>query len=1253
MGQMQMNTKTVGFLLLAGLGAAMEAQAAPDRIAGAVDPARISVLRGQVHPLAQSRYDQGLADPSLQLRSVTVYLQPAPGLEEFLAGKPPGRWLQPEEFAGRFGLSQNDLGKVTGWLTSQGLQVDMVARGRHWIGFSGTAEQISRALHTEIHRYLVNGKMHFANATEPAIPQALQGVIAGFRGLHDFLPSPPARPVAKATPDFSSGGYHYLAPGDLATIYDLTPLYNQKITGTGQTIVVVGQSDLMASDISLYRELYSLPATVPLQLLSGPDPGTNAALIEADLDLELAGAVAPDASLVYVNSFDFLDALQYAVDQNLGQVISVSYGFCEALAYSYFRSVVQQANAQGITVVAAAGDAGAAQCDRGDPTPQASTGYAVSWPASLPEVTAVGGTEFNDSGGLYWTVRNNANGGSALSYIPETPWNDTAAVNQLAAGGGGPSVLYPKPTWQNGPGVPNDSARDLPDISFSASGYHDPYLFVFEGLSLVEGGTSASTPVFAGIVALLNQYQFSQGTIGVPGLGNINASLYAMAQSTPNAFHDVTTGNTDVPCAQSTPGCVNGMLGFNAGPGYDLATGLGSLDVFNFVTQWTGGSAPQVSLTLSPATAAPTDTVQLTATVKGAGATPSGSIAFMIQAGGGIGPLTLANVNLAAGTTAGTATATLTATGAQLGIGGGSAVAMYSGDAVYQAAQASASFTLKLGTVTGSMALPFVTPNPVPESGDGIWQYMVGLTEVAGVGTTLTGFTINGVKQNLAFWTGTNIPANGTVYAQLGTSGLTAPLNRVFVFSGMDAGGQTWTQQISVPFLSNATANTPNINLTTATPTVPQTSSTNCPWPIQLSVEETGGYEDLLQNLLVNGAKLNSEIQTTFGTTRLAPYGLLQGNLCFTAPGTVTIELTGVSDSGEVGRLVFGLANATLQPAPSAPLPPWTAPAAGASYSFNAANSSATPAPIAIPVSFSTGSPGWTMSAGPVNPATGWLTVAPVSGTGAGSVTVSAAPAGLSPGAYTAVLTFASLGASPQVVNVTVTLTVGASNSLSIAGLVNNFSGGLMAAPGMMTGVYGSNMAPAGTSLTAPGLPLPLTLGGVSATVNGVTAPLYFVSPGQIDLQIPYETSAGTAVLAIDNNGQIATFAFQVAVTAPGLFPSAIDISTGLTTPSATLGQTLLLFMTGDGDVTPTLATGATPFPTSNPNNYPQPRLPLTVTVGGVPAQVLFQAIPFRLAGATQINFTIPSGAPSGAQQVVVTVGGVAAPPVNLTIGTP
>ena len=496
---------------------------APDRITGAVDPSRTSLLRGQVHRLAQARYDQGAADAAMELRYVTMLLQPAPGLGAFLAAPRAGR-LEPEQFAERFGLSAGDIGKITAWLAAEGLRVNDVARGRHWITFSGSAEQVGRALHTPIHRYLVGGEMHFANAAEPSIPQALAGTVAGFRGLNDFKPVSALNraSLVKPAPEFSAAGEHYLAPGDLATIYDLTPLYNNNTNGTGVTIIIPGQTVVELSDIATFRELFRLPGNNPQPMLFGPNPGLSPGdLEEADLDLEVAGAAAPNASIIYAYSSDAVLAMQYAIDQNLGQVVSLSYGYCELDQSTAFEAVIQQANAQGITVMSGSGDSGAASCDEGDPTGQASSGATVSWPADYPEVTAVGGTEFNSSG-AYWGSHNNSNGGSAVSYIPETTWNDSVAENGSWASGGGASVMFSKPPWQSGAGVPNDNARDVPDVAMAASTLYYAYLFVSGGEELVAGGTSASSPLFAGIVALLNQALVGNGTLSAPGLGNIN-----------------------------------------------------------------------------------------------------------------------------------------------------------------------------------------------------------------------------------------------------------------------------------------------------------------------------------------------------------------------------------------------------------------------------------------------------------------------------------------------------------------------------------------------------------------------------------------------------------------------------------------------------------------------------------------------------------------------------------------------------------
>ena len=323
----------------------------------------------------------------------------------------------------------------------------------------------------------------------------------------------------------------------------------------------------------------------------GDDPGYNSDVIEANLDIEWANAVARGAQIVYLYGQSVYNTAQFAVDENVAPVLSLSFGSCEAYNQASFRAVAQQAVAQGITWLTASGDTGGAECDRFAAIPQAAKGFAVGFPASIPEITAVGGSQLDDTTAQYWAPTNTTNGASALGYIPEAVWNDTPFVGAFSAAGGGASILFPKPYWQNGPGVPNDRARDIPDVSLAASPNHAGYQIYLYGALYVVGGTSASAPSMAGVVALLNHYLTSKSILAKPGLGNINPTLYRLAQSTNNVFHDITTGDNAVRCALLSPNCVEGLVGYPAAPGYDLATGLGSIDAYNLVTQWNTGAA--------------------------------------------------------------------------------------------------------------------------------------------------------------------------------------------------------------------------------------------------------------------------------------------------------------------------------------------------------------------------------------------------------------------------------------------------------------------------------------------------------------------------------------------------------------------------------------------------------------------------------------------------------------------------------------
>ena len=1092
---------------------------AENRVTRPVDLGQLTVLSRHVPGQALPQFDLGPAAGSTALEYVTLRLKPADGLEQFLeeqrAPASPNyhRWLTPEQFGERFGLSAADIGKLISWLQSEGLQVRDVARGRHWITFSGTVEQVNRAFHTEIHRYRVDGALHRANATDPSIPAAFEDVVSGIDGFSDFDLQPLFR---LEQPEFTSGATRYLAPDDFATIYNVTPLYNAGIDGTGQKIAVIGRSGINLADVRQFRQSFNLPPNDPQLMLFGSDPGVTSSVIESNLDLEWAGAVARGATIVYVYAASVTTAVQYAVDQNVAPAITFSYGGCEAYGWTGLRAIAQQANAQGITWLAASGDWGAATCDLvSAPAPLASKGPNASYPASIPEITAVGGTEFDDgSGGGYWAATNTANGASAMSYVPERAWNTAILRNDLSAGGGGPSVVFGKPNWQTGPGVPSDNARDVPDLSLASSPQHYAYIINSGGSVVHVGGTSAASPSFAGVVALLNHYLVASGLQPQSGLGNINPMLYRLAQSTKDVFHDITAGDNRVPCEQGSPGCGGSGMGFAAGPGYDLATGLGSVDAYHLVTEWKTGTGTTTALSATPSTVSVTDTVTLTVGVTGSAGVPTGTVTFLTN-----------DLSVGSATLNAAGTATLSVPAINLASGNLTITALYGGDAVFDGSAGTTTIALNL-PASGSLVVSFVTPNPVPQAGP-VWPYVVGLSEKAGVATMVTSLVIDGVRQG--FWNNTSLPANGTVAVSASASGLTAPVNRTFVFSGQDPGGQAWTQQITVPFMASpGPVLLPAISLASNPSTVKQNpqADPSCQWVQQLTIQETGGFLVQLTSLRAGSNDFSALIQQVFGTTRLAPYGFLQGTLCWdstTPVGTKQIQVTGLS---ELGTNVTASSSVALAAPPAArpnilisPPSLQFAPAAGVVSD-----------PVTINIGFQGGTATWTASVLPANRTTSWLKV---SGAAPGPLTVTASSAGLANGVYRAMVTIAAPDANPSVVNIPVTLMVGKAANMTIFGMRNNASGTVAFAPGMQVAVYGSGLAPATTQ--ASRIPLPFSLAGVSATVNGISAPVYSVSSGQVDIQIPYETGLGTAVLAVNNNGQIASFSFPVSMAAPGI----------------------------------------------------------------------------------------------------------------------
>jgi Pro-kumamolisin, activation domain/Bacterial Ig-like domain (group 3) len=663
-----------------------QAPQAVQRITTAIDNQSLTVLHGNVHPLAKAESDQGAVVDAQVLHRMLLLLQRSPeqeaALQQLLSdqqSKSSGRfqnWLTPQQFGAQFGPSDADVQTVTQWLTSQGFSNVVVGAGRTAIEFSGTAGQVRNAFHTEIRRFAAKGEVHFANASDPAIPAALAPVVAGIVSLNNF----PIRSHVKqlgtfqkslktgeTRPLFTFGGCgancYALGPADFAKIYNTQPLLSgsPKIDGTGQGIAIVGESDIVVQDVTDFRTMFGLSQNFSASnvIVNGEDPGINDSEGESDLDVQWSGAVAPGARIDFVTSASTettpginLSAL-YIVDHNLDAVMSESFGGCETTIGTtfnqFFNALWEQASAQGITVVISAGDNGSAGCDDFTTQDTATRGLAVSGFASTPYNVAVGGTDFDQATRIstYWnTVLTPTTSepipASAKSYIPEIPWNDTCAqlgisgcntsnAQSIAAGSGGVSTLYAKPSWQAGTGVPADGHRDVPDISlFAGNGFNGSFYivcqsdatdvpscnlsdfqFTFQGV----GGTSASAPAFAGIMALVNQ-KLATGPNPAPRQGNANYYLYALAQqqttanlscnssSSPVAgcsFNDVTKGNNDVPCAGASTNCSNHVSGtvgvlvtaaapttpaFTAAAGYDAATGLGSLNVQNVVNKW-------------------------------------------------------------------------------------------------------------------------------------------------------------------------------------------------------------------------------------------------------------------------------------------------------------------------------------------------------------------------------------------------------------------------------------------------------------------------------------------------------------------------------------------------------------------------------------------------------------------------------------------------------------------------------------------
>ena len=581
-------------------------QARP-RITQGIDELDRVALAGNTHPEARPANDRGPVASNVQMDHMLLQLKRSPeqelALQQFLdelhtKGSPNfHQWLTAQEFGEKFGLAKPDLDVVTGWLESHGFRVNVVYPSGMLIDFSGTVAQVRAAFQTEIHHLVVKGEKHLGNVSDPRIPAALAPVVAGVVSLHDFRPHA-MHHLRKANTEFTFidafGSTNYaLVPADLATIYNLNPLFSAGISGQGQTIVLIEDSDVFsASDWATFRSTFGLSSYTSASFAqvhpaspSGPNncgaPGTFPPdSAEAILDAEWASASAPSAAIEMAacanttTTFGGLIAVQNLINAGTPppSIMSISYGQCEtvngAAANATYNSAYQQAVAEGVSVFVAAGDSGAAGCDNG--VTQATHGIAVNAFASTPNNVAVGGTDFSDTysgtNTAYWNSSNTPAFGSAISYVPEIPWNDSCAGLLLSnylgysptygstslcndflfgpffattvAGGGGPSQCasgapstlgvvsgscagWPKPSWQSVLGNPGDGVRDTPDVSlFAADGlWSHYYVFCWSDTAAQggaacgadpsawsgAGGTSFASPIMAGIQALINQ----------------------------------------------------------------------------------------------------------------------------------------------------------------------------------------------------------------------------------------------------------------------------------------------------------------------------------------------------------------------------------------------------------------------------------------------------------------------------------------------------------------------------------------------------------------------------------------------------------------------------------------------------------------------------------------------------------------------------------------------------------------------------
>jgi Pro-kumamolisin, activation domain/Bacterial Ig-like domain (group 3) len=793
------------------------------RVTGRVDNSQRSVIRGHVPSVITRSTDLGRLPGDTQMRHMMLVLKASfeqeNELQKLIDQQHDKRtvnhhqWLTPEEFGEKFGVDDSDIAQVKSWLEAQGLSVEKVGKGKRIIQFSGTSGQVENAFRTEMHYFRTpSGKTHISANSDLYVPTALKPVIAGLHGTNNFFQHP--HMVGKTTLKSKikttkrkwtfgalTSANTIVGPNDFATIYNTKPLLQAGINGAGVKIGIIGQSDILMSDVQTYRAMFNLPVNNPNFISPGEDAGVSPGDdSESDLDVEIAGGMAPGATVDFVPGASTLTiagvdlSLMYMVENNTDDIISSSYGGCEAedtAAYlAFYLAMSEQGAAQGQTLMVASGDSGPSECDSSSNNSE-SHGYAVGDNDGNAYVLSIGGTQFDEGGyvspnysgtSTFWTPGNGNGLASAVSYIPEEPWNEAAASGwpdqgEIWASNGGVGSAFQTPAFQtNGsgaiPGLPTPSQGDpyigykigsftlsgtntgysgtatvtitggnctsptqyycnftnaqataavssgkvtltltnpgqgyvtaptvtingtcttncatatanlvsnadpatpivpgphryQPDIAFNAAVGHDPTAYCSEGVCEIDsngnpldvglvGGTSVAAPSYAGVQALVNQY--NGGRQGMPGyvlygLAAQQATTpgWAACASNPNTpatlpasncvFNDMVMGNTNI-CSSSGNGTstcktTTAVIGWPATTGYDYGTGLGSANVYNLATKWGSVSfnSSATSMSLSANGITHGTSVPVTVNVSGSAGTPTGDVAFTLSSG--------------------------------------------------------------------------------------------------------------------------------------------------------------------------------------------------------------------------------------------------------------------------------------------------------------------------------------------------------------------------------------------------------------------------------------------------------------------------------------------------------------------------------------------------------------------------------------------------------------------------------------------